>query len=148
MQSATLIFESENDIVMHIAVLVRIAMADGKLLDSEKKFMTNTAILYAKAFGTKSFEAMVDECIAGLAKTAVDDWLSIVATHPSEARNLIKDMVALGYVDGDFCSNERDVVYAYSDKLNVPRKVVDEIDLHVFNLIQESKALNQLIAVS
>lgn len=145
MQSATMIFKDEKDIVMHIATLVRIAMADGKFLDSEKAFIANTASLYAGAYGTKPFETMVDECIANLPKTALDEWLSNLAKHPVEAKNLVKDMIALGHVDGDYCEEERKSVCAMAACLNVKEDVVTAIEAALANLIAAARNLQLII---
>ena len=145
MQSATMIFQSEKDIVMHIAVLVRIAMADGKFLDSEKTFITNTASLYAGTYGTKPFEKMVDENISDLPKSAVDDWLMVIAQQPSEARNLIKDMIVLGHIDGDYCEKERNAVIDMAARLQITQDVVEKIEVSLLNLIMATKTLQSII---
>ncbi len=140
-----MIFQDEKDIVMHIAALVRIAMADGKFLDSEKAFITNTANLYAGAYGTKPFEAMVDEYIANLPTTALDDWLSNIANHPVAAKNLVKDMIALGHVDGDFCEAEWKSVCAMAASLNVKEDVVAAIEAALANLLEAARNLQLII---
>ncbi len=146
-KSGTSIFKEENDIVMHIAALIRIAMADGKFLESEQVFITNLANQYASAHGTKTFDEMVDECIVKLPKEAVDDWMRSLASRPASARHLVKDMISLGHVDGEFSASERELVLSYAKMLNIPDVVVESIERHVASLISTLDALEELLTV-
>lgn len=145
MESATLIFKNEKDIVMHIAALVRIAMADGKFLDSERAFITNSASLYAGAYGTKAFDKMVDETIPGLPKSALDEWMASLSDRPVEARNLIKDMIALAHVDGEYCTAEQQEIHLMADKLNVEKLVVAGLEKSLLDLLETTQKLQAII---
>ena len=126
MNSATKLFETEKDIVMHIASLMRIAMADGKFLESERNYIEELAASYAKMYGTKTFDEMTG-FLDGLPRQALDDWEASLCEHPITAKNLIKDMVVLGHIDGDFCKEERTLVDQFAERVNVTHKVVEEI---------------------
>lgn len=130
---------------MHIAALVRIAMADGKFLDSEKAFITNSASLYAGAYGTKAFDKMVDETIPDLPKSALDEWMASLSDRPAEARTLIKDMIALAYVDGEYCTAEQQEVRRMADKLKVTNLVVGELEKSLLDLIETTQKLQTII---
>ena len=145
MLKATIMFRDARDVVMHIAVLLRIAMADGKFLDAEKTFITNAASLYASTCGTKTFDKMVDDCIANLPKSALDGWMMSLEKRPVEARNLVKDMIALGCVDGEYCEEERKEVHEIATKLNVPNVVVEAIETLLLNLIKATQDLQIII---
>ena len=145
MLKATIMFADEKDIVMHIAVLLRIAMADGKFLDAEKTFITNAASLYASTCGTKTFDKMVDESIANTPKSVLDDWMLSLVKRPVEARNLVKDMVALGCVDGEYCESERKEVREIATILNVSNVVVEAIETLLLNLIKATHDIQTII---
>lgn len=145
MESATLIFRNEKDIVMHIAALVRIAMADGKFLDSEKAFITNSASLYAGAYGTKAFDKMVDETIPDLPKSALDEWMASLSDRPVEARNLIKDMIALAHVDGEYCTAEQQEIRRTADKLKVKKLDVAGLEKSLLDLLETTQKLQAII---
>lgn len=142
------IFLEEKDIVMHIAVLMRIAMADGRFLDSEKMFLESVASSYTKAYGTRSFDNMVDDVITNLPVSAIDVWLKATSDRPSQARLLIKDMIALGYVDNDFCKAEREVVDKYAELLNVPKEIVDVFDKCISILVKATNELHEVLEIS
>lgn len=146
-KSVTPIFNEENDIVMHIAALIRIAMADEKFLEPEQVFITNLANQYASAYGTKTCDEMVDECVMKLPKEAVDDWMRSLATRLAPARHLVKDMIFLGHVDGEFSASERELVLSYAKMLGVSSDVVEGIERHISSLIATLGALEELLAV-
>ena len=144
MTRATKLFEKEQDIVMHIAVLMSIAMADGQFLDVERKFIEELAASYAAAYGTRTFDQMVD-CLDGLPKSAMADWEQSIVTKPVVVRTLLKDMIALGHVDGDFCKEERNLVDEYAKRYNVPQKVVADLDGVVTEMCGLNEKLNGII---
>lgn len=145
-KSTVPIFNEEHDIVMHIAVLVRIAMADGKFLEPEQVFITNLANQYSSAYGTKSFDQMVDECVSKLPKDVVDEWMRNLASRPTAARHLVKDMISLGCVDGEFSASERELVVSHAKMLGVSGDVVASIERHLVSLITTLNALNELLS--
>lgn len=144
MTNATKLFEKEQDIVMHIAVLMSIAMADGQFLDVEKKFIEELAASYAAAYGTRTFDQMTD-CLDGLPKSAMTEWEQSIISKPVVVRTLLKDMIALGHVDGDFCKEERNLVDDYAKRYNVPKEVVDAIDGVVTEMCALTERLNGII---
>ena len=144
MNHPTKLFEKEQDIVMHIAVLMSIAMADGQFLDVERKFIEELAASYAAAYGTRTFDQMVD-CLDGLPKSAMTDWEQSIISKPAVVRALLKDMIALGHVDGDFCKEERSIVEEYARRFNVPKSVVDDIDGVMVEIVALTGKLNAII---
>ena len=143
MNSATKLFETEKDIVMHIASLMRIAMADGKFLESERNYVEELAASYARMYGTKTFDEM-SGLLDGLPRQALGDWEVALCEHPSTAKNLIKDMVVLGHIDGDFCMEERTLVDQFAERVHVGHEVVEKIcDIvgRYFNLTNELKRI-------
>lgn len=144
MEFATRLFDKEQDIVMHIAVLLSIAMADGQFLDVEKKFIEELAASYAAAYGTRTFDQMVD-CLDGLPKSAMTEWEQSIVSKPVVVRTLLKDMITLGHVDGDFCKEERNLVNEYAKRYNVPKDVVDAIDGVVTEMCTLTGKLNAII---
>lgn len=138
------LFDNDCDVLMHIAVLMRLAMADGRFLPSERKYIEDLAEVYAQTHTSCSFERLTER-IGQLSEHDQTDWCKSLASRPVKAKNLVKDLVTLGNIDGDFCLEERNLVYEISASFGLDKSTVDDIARAVLDVMASSLRLNALI---
>lgn len=134
----------ERDVLMHIASLLCVAKADGVIRDEEKSYIMKVAASYAGLCVGKSFDEIVEHS-EPINLTDVEKWQQSLSEHPKEARNLIKDMVSLGFADKDFCNHEREAVAEVASRLNVPDTTVKNIETSLVFLTQATLRLQSII---
>lgn len=138
------LFDTDRDVLMHIAVLMRMAMADGRFLPSEQQYIEDTAEVYAQMYAGSSFGDLAERA-GQVSKQDQEDWCKSLASRPVKAKNLVKDLVTLGNIDGDFCLEERNLVYEISASFGLDKSIVDDIVRAVLDVMASSLRLNALI---
>jgi len=140
----TLLFEDVDDIRMHIALLVRIASADGVFHPAERRFVETIADGYAKAFGGNPF-AVMEQTLSEVDADALNAWMAGISEKPRMARNLIKDMISLGYVDGRYCDKENSAVADAAKRLGVEATIVERIEKAVMGAVAAMADLSRCV---
>ncbi len=143
----TPLFSEANDVKMHIALLWHVALTDGKVLDSETTFIDNVVKIYASHLGIAS-----DNDIMKAAKSAPENeivlWKETLKQRPVQARNLIKDLITLAYVDNEFGEAEKYFIGGFASCLGVPNEDFRKMAEAIFQLMTATKTLEQLIFVA
>ena len=138
------LFDTERDILMHIASLVRVANADGEVLECEEKFIEQMAVAYTHSFGAISFDEIVSKSDK-ITSADVIDWQHTLLERPQEARNLVKDLIALAYADGDYCDSERHMIEKDAATLGVGIEDVRAIEKALIEFSQAAQNLNAIL---
>lgn len=138
------LFDSEKDILMHIASLIRLSFADGKKMECEQSFINQIASSYARLFGQKPFDLIVEESESAFVEDVLQ-WQERLKKYPLRARNLVKDMIALACADGDYCDKERKMIEEDAERLSVDIEVVRAIEKALVDYSVAKQGLNSVI---
>jgi len=140
------LFVTSEDAKMHLALLLHVAKADGVLADKERAFIQNTISIYSSLLGSATPDAIFNE-IERIPFHSISDWKSSLKNHPVQSRNLIKDLITLGYVDMDFSAQEKSIVDDVAAASGISRDVVEKIADAVRMIMEATRDLTQLIFV-
>ncbi len=143
----TPLFSEINDVKMHIALLWQIASADGVILPQEEGFIKNVLDIYSAHSALDDAAQLFEEAKA-ISAPEIKDWKTALCGQPVAARNLIKDLIVLAYIDQDFCESEKNQIYEIASSLGISNENADEIANAVWNVMDATNKLNHLIFVS
>ena len=133
---------TEDNIRFHINVLKKIAVADGRFSESEQRFIEEVAGIYCSAIpGLDPFVLMEstitdEECAQNLEK---------LASFQSRARLLLKDLISLGHIDGNYSDPEKKLVREIGGKMSIPEDVIGKLEAAVEDLLKATSALNAVL---
>ena len=133
---------TEDNIRFHINALKKIAVADGRFSESEQRFIEEVAGIYCSAIpGLDPFVLMES--------TITDEEyaqnLEKLASFQSRARLLLKDLISLGHIDGDYSDPEKKLVREIGGKMNIPEDVIGKLETAVEDLLKATSALNAVL---
>ena len=133
---------TEDNIRFHINVLKKIAVADGRFSESEQRFIEEVAGIYCSAIpGLDPFVLMES--------TITDEEyaqnLEKLASFQSRARLLLKDLISLGHIDGNYSDPEKKLVREIGGKMNIPEDVIGKLEAAVEDLLKATSALNAVL---
>ena len=137
-----LIFDSADEIELHINALNRLAMADGVFDPSEKQYIQSVAKAYTVIYPTFS----TDNCLnATLSEDEFNTALEKIKTSPQRSKMLLKDLIVLGHIDGHYTDDEKELVAQIGQKLDIAIEVVKQLEDCVQNLLKDIEKLNFVI---
>ena len=98
---------TEDNMRFHINALKKIAVADGQFSESEQRFIEEIAGIYCCAIPGLNPVALLESTITDedFAKN-----LENLASFQPRARLLLKDLISLGHIDGDYSEPEKKLV--------------------------------------
>lgn len=133
---------TEDNIRFHVNVLKKIAVADGRFSESEQRFIEEVAGIYCSAIpGLDPFVLMES--------TITDEEyaqnLEKLASFQSRARLLLKDLISLGHIDGNYSDPEKKLVREIGGKMNIPEDVVGKLETAVDDLLKATSAINAVL---
>jgi len=137
-------FKSERDVLMHIATLFKLASVDGVFSSEEENFIVALADKYSQLRETKSYGDLLNEA-KEVSLEEIDVWLDSLKAQSVSARNLLKDFIVLGYVDGRYCDKETTFVKECAEKLGVSPVMVTKIEKSVLDIITALDAMKRCI---
>lgn len=138
------LFRDEKDVLMYLSQLVRLADADGVLAPEERLFVETVATGYLKRDLTVSYDEVL-KLISGFTDGETSEWFADLASRPIVARNLIKDLVSLGYADGRFCDAEFKLINEIAARIGIPESRVQMIGKAVAGALVAQENLNKSI---
>ncbi|MBR6435493.1 MAG: hypothetical protein IKS45_03210 [Thermoguttaceae bacterium] len=133
---------TEDNIRFHICTLKKIAVADGYFSESEQRFIEEIAGIYCSSIPQLEPFELMDSSITD---EEFDKNLKALSTFQPRARLLLKDLISLGHVDGDYSEPEKKLVREIGGKMNVPEEVIDKLEVAVEKLITATAAINALL---
>lgn len=139
-----LLFSDVEDIKMHIAVLQQMAKADGIIKDAEQNFISNVISIYSSHIGIEE-TTQITEKTDELSSEAIYCWENSLKFRPVQAKNLLKDLITLGYLDMDFSNPEKDLVRDIALQAGITQDTVEKIAFSVRQIMEATVALNNLI---
>ena len=133
---------TEDNIRFHINALKKIAVADGRFSESEQRFIEEVAGIYCSAIpGLDPFVLMES--------TITDEEyaqnLEKLASFQSRARLLLKDLISLGHIDGNYSDPEKKLVREIGGKMSIPEDVIGKLEAAVEDLLKATSALNAVL---
>ena len=133
---------SEEDIRFHLSALKKLAMADGVYADSEKRFIEQIAQTYRTSFPELDIEALQNR---ELSDEEYAKGLESLKQDALRAKLFLKDLISLGYVDGDYSEPERKLVREIAAKINISEESVDLLEKAVDSIIKASILMNNAL---
>ena len=137
-----LIFDSAEDIELHINALNRLAMADNVFDQREKQFIQNIAKSYAINYPSFSSEKCFETT---LSDDEFNKALEKIKTSPVRSKMLLKDLIVLGHIDGHYTDDEKELVSQISQKLDIASDIVTELEVCIKNILDDINNLNSVI---
>ena len=133
---------TEDNIRFHINTLKKIAIADGRFSESEQRFIEEVACFYCSAIqGLNPYQLMES--------TITDEEyaqnLEKLASFQSRARLLLKDLISLGHIDGNYSDPEKKLVREIGGKMNIPEDVIGKLESAVDELLKATSAINAIL---
>lgn len=133
---------SVEDIRFHLSALKKLAMADGDYADSEKRFIEQVAQTYKASFPDLDIEALQER---EFSDEEYAQGLDSLKQNMLRAKLFLKDLISLGYVDGDYSKPERKLVREIAAKINVTDESVDLLEKAVDSIIKASVLMNNAL---
>ena len=133
---------TEDNIRFHICTLKKIAVADGYFSESEQRFIEEVAGIYCSAIpGLDPFVLMES--------TITDEEyaqnLEKLASFQSRARLLLKDLISLGHIDGDYSEPEKKLVREIGGKMSISEDVIGKMETAVEDLLKATAGINAVL---
>lgn len=133
---------TEDNIRFHICMLKKIAVADGYFSESEQRFIAETAAIYCTAIPELDPVQLMESTITD---EEYAQNLEKLSSFQPRARLLLKDLISLGHIDGDYSDPEKKLVREIAGKMNVSEEIVGKLELTVEDLIKATSALNAVL---
>ncbi len=137
-----LIFDSAEDIELHINALNRLAMADNDFDPREKQYIQSVAKSYSVLYPSFSSEKCLETT---LSDDEFNKALEKIKTSPVRSRMLLKDLIVLGHVDGHYTDDEKELVSQIGQKLDIASDIVKELEVCIKNMLDDVNKLNFVI---
>lgn len=135
-------FFSETDICFHLNALKKLAMADGVFDDSEKRFIDQITQKYCLSYTNLDFESLQNR---ELTDEEYAQGLEKLKQNPLMSKLLLKDLISLGHVDGNYSEPERKRVREMGALLNISEESIQRIEQAVDSVINASLLMNQAL---
>ena len=133
---------TEDNIRFHINALKKIAVADGQFSENEQSFIEEIAGIYCCAIPGLNPVALLESTITD---EEYSQDLEKLASFQSRARLLLKDLISLGHIDGDYSDPEKKLVREIGGKMNIPEDVIGKLETAVDDLNKATSALNAVL---
>ncbi len=140
--NSNLIFNSIQDIELHINALYRLAMADGIFDPREIQYIQSIAKSYSVFFPEFSSEKCLETTLSD------DEFASAlknISASPVRAKLLLKDLIVLGHIDGHFTDDEKDLVAQIGQQLGISLDIVKQLEVYVKDMLDDLNKLNVVI---
>lgn len=133
---------SENDICFHLNALKKLAMADGVYDDSEKRFIDQITQVYISSYPDLDFDTIQKK---ELSDEEYAQGLENLKQNSLRAKLLLKDLISLGYADGDYSEPERKLVQETAEKLNLSKEYVRLLEKAVDDMLRATLFMNNVL---
>jgi uncharacterized tellurite resistance protein B-like protein len=100
-------------------LLVSVALADGKLTETEVRFVQRLAL---------PIGAGVGDILAQLDSEPLDAHFDRLRARPLSARIAIVELLRIAHVDGIYAHVEQTTIYSYARRLRVPDQKVVQLE--------------------
>lgn len=137
-----LIFDSTEDIELHINALNRLAMADNDFDPRVKQYIQSVAKSYSVFYPSFSSEKCLETTLSG---DEFNKALEKIKTSPVRSRMLLKDLIVLGHVDGHYTDDEKELVSQIGQKLDIASDIVKELEVCIKNMLDDVNKINFVI---
>ena len=135
-------FLTEDNIRFHICMLKKIAVADGRFSESEQRFIEEVACFYCSAIPELNPYQLMESTITD--EEYVKN-LEKLASFQSRARLLLKDLISLGHIDGEYSEPEKKLVREIGGKLSIPDDVISKLENAVEDLLKATAGINAIL---
>lgn len=133
---------SENDICFHLNALKKLAMADGVFDDSEKRFIDQIAQMYCLSYPKLDFESLQNR---ELTDEEYAQGLDNLKQNALMSKLLLKDLISLGYADGNYSEPERKRVREIGAQLNISEESIQRLEQAVDSVVKSNVLMNQAL---
>lgn len=127
-------FTKPHDILMHVAALKKLAVADGVFSSEEKAFIAAITEGYSRSIGADAIEGIKNDSET-ITMDEVNAWLPALADCRSSALNFVKDLISLGYADGRYSDAEHNFVKDVAAKIGIDLKSIVSIEKAIVGVI-------------
>lgn len=135
-------FLTEDNIRFHICMLKKIAVADGYFSESEQRFIEEVAGIYCSSIPNLNPYQLLE---ATITEEEYVQNLEKLSSFQPRARLLLKDLISLGHIDGDYSDPEKKLVREIGGKLNIPEDVIAKLEGAVEDLIKATAGINAVL---
>ena len=133
---------TEDNIRFHINALKKIAVADGQFSENEQRFIEEIAGIYCCAIPGLNPVALLESTITD---EEYAQNLEKLASFQSRARLLLKDLISLGHIDGDYSDPEKKLVREIGGKMSIPEDVIGKLETTVEDLLKATASINAIL---
>ena len=133
---------TEDNVRFHICTLKKIAVADGYFSESEQRFIEEVANIYCSAVPELNPVELMDSTITD---EEFNNNLKSLASFQPRARLLLKDLISLGHIDGNYSDPEKKLVREIGGKLSIPEDVIEKLEVAVEDLNKATAAMNAVL---
>ena len=135
-------FLTEDNIRCHICMLKKIAVADGYFSESEQRFIEEVAGIYCSSIPNLNPYQLLE---ATITEEEYVQNLEKLSSFQPRARLLLKDLISLGHIDGDYSDPEKKLVRDIGGKMNIPEDVIAKLEGAVEDLIKATAGINAVL---
>ncbi|MBQ3351756.1 MAG: TerB family tellurite resistance protein [Thermoguttaceae bacterium] len=135
-------FLTEDNIRFHICMLKKIAVADGYFSESEQRFIEEVAGIYCSSIPNLNPYQLLE---ATITEEEYVQNLEKLSSFQPRARLLLKDLISLGHIDGDYSDPEKKLVRDIGGKMNIPEDVIAKLEGAVEDLIKATAGINAVL---
>ncbi len=136
------IFNTKKDVCNYVAMLKKMAMADGYADASENTYIADTVKAYAVVFDFESPEELSKQAEL-IQESELELWLDNLSGKAK--RNLVKDLIALAICNKEYADKELDMVKKISARLGVSEKIVQQMTGTLELLVTATEKLQNIV---
>ena len=133
---------TEDNVRFNICTLKKIAVADGYFSESEQRFIEEVTSIYCSAVPELNPVELLDSTITD---EEFNKNLEALAAFQPRARLLLKDLISLGHIDGNYSDPEKKMVREIGGKLSIPEDVIEKLEVAVEDLNKATAAMNAVL---
>lgn len=132
----------EEDVCFLLNALKKLAIADGHYDDSEKRFIDQITQIYCLYYPNLDSETLQNRALSDEEYAQV---LEKLKQNSRMSKLFLKELISLGYADGNYSESERNHVREIGAKINISEESIQLLENAVDSVIKASVLMNNAL---